>query len=333
MTSDPMTAPALEALLIDRAGPCLAAGLIRAGRLDDLIVLADRGGVGPGDIVAGRVSRVEPALNAAFIDIGTSEHALLRARDLERGPDSTPLPINRRLHQGQMLAVKIVHLGYDDKGPRVIGRLGKTPPGDLVNQAVGAVLHRSDPLAAIIREIRPAEPAEIVVADTLVRLQVSQAWAAAGLDPPEITIDPGNAPLTRFDAQSDIETALGREVPMPGGGRLTFDQTRALLAIDVDSGAGVRVLAAHNLEAACEIARQLRIRNSAGVIIIDFIDSGDPAQRAAIAAALQRAMAPDRANGRLAGFGPLGLCEMTRARRGEPLSSLWPAPQHHGDAR
>jgi Rne/Rng family ribonuclease len=97
-----------------------------------------------------------------------------------------------------------------------------------------------------------------------------------------------------------------------------------LLAVDVDSGAGARDLAACNLAAAAEIARQMRIRNSAGVIVVDFIESG-PDDRRALDRAFRGAVRADRSGCRIAGFGPLGLYELTRRRLGPPLAASWPA--------
>jgi ribonuclease G len=322
--------PHAEALLIGRHDGTIAAGLIRDGRLDDLMLAPVDGRLATGAVVAARVIRIEPGLDAAFLDIGTPEHALLRARDLPAEGEARAL--NRRLHEGQLLAVRIVHPGYDDKGPRVIGRVGADVRAEAAGCAPGTVLRAADPLLEIARALGPAEPREIVVADTLARLQAAQAWAAAGRPVPAIAIDPESQPLGRFDALGDIAAALARELPLEGGGRLSFDQTRALLAVDVDSGAGARDIAAGNLAAARAIARQMRIRNSAGVIIIDFIDARPDARgdargggrRAAIEGAMREATTADRAGVRHAGFGPLGLYELTRNRLGAPLAELWP---------
>lgn len=319
--------PPIEALLVERRGGCVAAGIVRSGRLDDLILQPEAGPLVPGAIVAGRVTRIEPGLAAAFLDIGGALPALLRARDL---PSESPArPIGRRLHEGQLLAVRVVHPGYDDKGPRVIARVGADLQAEAVAAAPGDVLRAPDPLAEIARAIGPAEPGEVVVADTIARLQLRQAWAAAGRGEPAATVDPDGRPLARGDAIGDIAAALEREVALPGGGRLSIEQTRALTAVDVDSGAAARDPAAGNLAAAGEIARQMRIRNSAGVIIIDFIDAARDDRRPAIEAAMRAATAADRAGVRHAGFGPLGLYELVRNRLGAPLAALWPAT---GDA-
>jgi hypothetical protein len=147
----------VEALLVERRGGCLAAGIIRGGQLDDLILLPT-GPLAPGTVVAGRVLRVDAAMDAAFLDVGAPQPALLRARDLPaEGPRQ---PVGRRLHEGQLLAVRVVHPGYDDKGPRVIARVDAGLRGAAAGAAAGAVLHAPDPLVEIARAIGPAEPGE-----------------------------------------------------------------------------------------------------------------------------------------------------------------------------
>jgi Rne/Rng family ribonuclease len=79
------------------------------------------------------------------------------------------------------------------------------------------------------------------------------------------------------------------------------------------------------MAAAPEIARQLRIRNSAGVIVVDFIESG-PDDRRALDRAFRQAVRADRVGCGMAGFGPLGLYELTRRRAGPPLAVAWPGP-------
>lgn len=307
----------VEALLVENRADRLIAALVRGGRLDDLVVVPTAPGVFAGSVVAGRVVRVRSGMEAAFVDIGTPAHALLRARDL---PGSGPLA--RRLHEGQKLAVKVVHDGYDDKGPRVIGRVGAKEQAAALAAAVGSVVASPDPWDQVLAAVGAEAPGEIVVADTLARRRLVRAWTSRGRREPGVTLDDEGAPLGRFDALADIQAALDREVALAGGGRLTFDQARALMAVDVDSGAEARDLAACNRVAAAEIARQFRIRNSAGVIVIDFIESGTD-DRTALDGVMRQAVRADRAGCRLAGFGPLGLYELTRRRAGRPLAAVW----------
>jgi len=126
----------------------------------------------------------------------------------------------------------------------------------------------------------------------------------------------------------DINRALDRKVTLKSGGYLVIDQTESMTTIDVNTGGyvGYRNLEdtifRTNLEAAVAIARQLRLRNLGGIIIIDFIDMEDEAHRRQVVEALQRALAGDRAQTQIASLSPLGLVEMTRKRTRDSLEHL-----------
>ena len=141
----------------------------------------------------------------------------------------------------------------------------------------------------------------------------------------------------------DIETtrALGRRVELKSGGYLVIDQTEALTTVDVNTGAFVggrnfehTVLRA-NLEAARAIARQLRLRNIGGIVIIDFIDMQTDAHRQAVLEELRRCLAHDHVRTQVGGFSALGLVEMTRKRTSESLAQrlCQPCPHCQGSGR
>jgi ribonuclease G len=152
----------------------------------------------------------------------------------------------------------------------------------------------------------------------------------------------GPGPLfARHNIEAQIEAALRPRVRLPSGGEITIQATEGLTAIDVDSGSYVsgrdqgetcRVI---NLEAAAEIARQLRLRAIGGLIVIDFIHMNDPATIADVQAAFAQALADDPAPIRVAGMSELGLVEMTRRRVREPLAHLLTecCPTCDGDGR
>jgi len=155
----------------------------------------------------------------------------------------------------------------------------------------------------------------------------AQRYAGAVLE--RIEHYPGHRPL--FDLhgiEEEIEKALSRKVDLKSGGYLIFDQTEALTTVDVNTGSfvGNRTLAdtifKTNLEAAQTIARQLRLRNLGGIIIIDFIDMEDEAHRNAVQEELQKAVARDRVRTGIHGFSGLGLVEMTRKRTRESLAHI-----------
>jgi ribonuclease G len=131
-----------------------------------------------------------------------------------------------------------------------------------------------------------------------------------------------------YGVEAEIEKALHRRVDLKSGGYLIFDQTEALTTIDVNTGGFVGgrsfddTIFKTNLEAALAIARQLRLRNLGGIIIIDFIDMDLPEHRDAVLDALRTAVANDRTRLTINGFTHLGLVEMTRKRTRESLAHV-----------
>jgi ribonuclease G len=139
----------------------------------------------------------------------------------------------------------------------------------------------------------------------------------------------GERPLfDLYNVEEEIERDLARRVELKSGGYLIIDQTEAMTTIDVNTGGfvGVRnfddTIFKTNLEAAQVIARQLRLRNLGGIIIIDFIDMENEEHRAAVLAEFNKALAPDRTRMTVSGFTQLGLVEMTRKRTRESLAHV-----------
>ena len=131
-----------------------------------------------------------------------------------------------------------------------------------------------------------------------------------------------------YGVEEEVEKALGRRVDLKSGGYVIIDQTEALTTIDVNTGAFTsgrtfdETIFKTNLEAAQSIARQLRLRNLGGIIIIDFIDMDTPEHKEAVLAELTKAMARDRTRMTINGFTSLGLVEMTRKRTRESLARV-----------
>lgn len=131
-----------------------------------------------------------------------------------------------------------------------------------------------------------------------------------------------------FDTENEIQRALNRKVNLKSGGTLIIDQTEAMTTIDINTGAfvGHRNLAETifntNTEATQAIARQLRLRNLGGIIIIDFIDMQNEDHRRRVLHSLELALAKDRAKTTINGFTSLGLVEMTRKRTRESLEHV-----------
>lgn len=139
--------------------------------------------------------------------------------------------------------------------------------------------------------------------------------------------------------EKEVQKSLERRVDLKSGGYLLFDHTHALTTIDVNTGAFTgrnnfeETIFQTNLEATRVIARQLRLRNIGGMIIIDFIDMKQEAQRQAILEALKKALQYDRTKTHVYGFTQLGLVEMTRKRTHESLLQIMSQPCHTCDGK
>jgi len=131
-----------------------------------------------------------------------------------------------------------------------------------------------------------------------------------------------------YGIEDEIHRALGRSVPLKSGGYLVIDQTEAMTTIDVNTGGYVghrnleETIYRTNLEATVAIARQLRLRNLGGIIILDFIDMDDPEHRSQVIQALEKSLARDHAKNNISMISELGLVEMTRKRVRESLEHV-----------
>lgn len=131
-----------------------------------------------------------------------------------------------------------------------------------------------------------------------------------------------------YNVEDEIQKALQRKVQLKSGGHLIFDQTEAMTTIDVNTGAFVghrnleETIFKTNLEAASSIARQLRLRNLGGIIIIDFIDMIDDEHKRQVLRALEKALSRDHSKNKISEVSTLGLVEMTRKRTQESLEHV-----------
>ncbi|MCO5095587.1 MAG: ribonuclease G [Xanthomonadaceae bacterium] len=137
---------------------------------------------------------------------------------------------------------------------------------------------------------------------------------------------PGERPIfDLYGVEDEVLRAMQKQVPLKSGGYLVIDQTEAMTTVDVNTGAflGHRNLEdtvfRTNLEAAQSIARQLRLRNLGGIIIIDFIDMQDAEHRRQVLRQLEKSLAHDHTKATVHEFSPLGLVEMTRKRTTDSL--------------
>jgi ribonuclease G len=210
----------------------------------------------------------------------------------------------------------------------VAERARNAPPGTAVYQDL--------PLPErVLRDLVQGE-AQRVLVDSRETYQRLSEFAARFLPQAGLHLEhypPGDRPLFElYGIEDEIQRALERKVPLKSGGHLVIDQTEAMTTIDVNTGAYVgrrnleETIFKTNLEAAQAIARQLRLRNLGGIIILDFIDMKEPDHRRQVLRALERALEKDHARCSISEISRLGLVEMTRKRTRESLSHILCAP-------
>jgi ribonuclease G len=202
-------------------------------------------------------------------------------------------------------------------------RAASLPPGSLV--------HEDLPLS--IRVLRDELRPEVrrVLVDSPAEFNRMREFTRAFMPDYTDRVELHQAPRPIFDlhgVEDELRRALEPRVALKSGGHIVIQQTEAMTTVDVNTGGYVghrnleETIFRTNLEAAVAVARQLRIRNLGGIIVLDFIDMEEPEHREALLAALQEALAGDRAQPHIANVSPLGLVEMTRKRTRESLEHL-----------
>jgi ribonuclease G len=196
---------------------------------------------------------------------------------------------------------------------------------------IKTLIHEDLPLPIrIMRDMVTSEIEQILV-DSSDDFEKMKSFAASFLPElvPKLKLYTKRRPI--FDlhgTEDEIKQALERQIPLKSGGYIIIDQTEAMTTIDVNTGGYVghrnleETIYRTNLEAAVAIARQLRIRNLGGIIIIDFIDMEDDDHRSQVMDVLQNSMAKDNAKHQLTPVSELGLVEMTRKRTRESLQRI-----------
>lgn len=194
-----------------------------------------------------------------------------------------------------------------------------------------ALLHREPELAVrVIREEFNADYRGVVIDDERLHAEVKEYVSAFN---PELAdriefydrSAEGLALFEKFHVHEQVHKALDRKVWLPSGGSLIIEHTEALTVIDVNTGKNVgtsnleETVFNNNMEAAEEIAKQLRLRDIGGIIVIDFIDMDIKANRARVVDAFRSALARDKTRTQVFDISELGLVEMTRKRIGEGL--------------
>jgi ribonuclease G len=220
-------------------------------------------------------------------------------------------------------ALRADMLFLDKLWQSVAARAAATPAGQLV--------HADLPLSVrILRDMFGGEVEQVRVdsAETYARMREFASMFVPEMAP-RIEHYSGARPIfDLYGIEEEIKKALERKVALKSGGYLIIDQTEAMTTVDVNTGAYVGhrnledTILKTNLEAAQAIARQLRLRNLGGIIIIDFIDMHDAGHRQQVLQALQQALAKDRAKNQVSDVSALGLVEMTRKRTRESLGHV-----------
>jgi ribonuclease E len=351
------------------------------------------------NVYKGRISRVEPSLEACFVEYGAQRHGFLPLKEVSKEffrqqPQGGRLNIRELLTEGQEILVQVEKEERGTKGaalttfvslagrflvlmpnnPRA-GGVSRRIEGEERDQMreVMSQLQIPEGMGAIVRTAGVGRTVEELQWDLdNLRTQWEQIAAAAQERPApflvyresdavtramrdylsddigEVMVDDPPAfqkaqeymqrfmptdiqrrlklysddiPLfTRFQIESQIESAYGHKVQLPSGGSIVIDYTEALVSIDINSaratrGADIETTATNtNLEAADEIARQLRIRDIGGLIVIDFIDMESTKNQRDVEDRLRDAMKMDRARIQIGRLSRFGLLEMSRQR-------------------
>ena len=205
----------------------------------------------------------------------------------------------------------------------------------LPGMPVPGVLHKDMPL--YLRALRDLARAPIDKIRVDSRLTFQQMLDFASNYSPQLVdhiecYTGGRPLLDLYGVEEEIRRALDTRVPLKSNGYLIIEQTEAMTTVDVNTGAFVghrnleETIFKTNLEAATAIARQLRLRNLGGIIILDFIDMQDQEHQRQVLRTLEKALEKDHAKTRITGVSELGLVEMARKRTRESLGQMLCAP-------
>ncbi len=277
---------------------------------------------GVGDLHRGRITARLPALAGSFVAIGGAD-GFLPDTEAEATPGVGRSGLGRP-SEGSVLAVRVTRAAQGGKGPRLTARLSDADRA-LAGSGPPALLRRGPDAVQRLAALHPAAP---VLADDAALVALLRPALGARV----------RLVARAFDETVAAEAAAlaETEAALPGGARLHVFPTPALTAIDLDLGAlaGGRgdKAAAHvaaNRAALPGLARQMRLRNLSGAILVDFAGLS-PRRRAALGPDLAAALAGDPLRPQLLGFTALGLAEIVRGRVHPPLHELLAGPHAAG---
>lgn len=266
-----------------------------------------------GNVYLGRVQKVVPALEAAFVDIGGAAPGFLAVMPVGmRSHD------RQRLREGEAVVVEVVRAAAEGKGPKLARRENmKAPSGSRPPR----VLHQEP--ALVPRTLRDWQgPVGRILVDDMAAFGDLKRFCR-DLRPdllPKLALVREGRVMETDGIADRLEELLGDWVALPSGGRINITPTAALVAVDVDTGGdsqggGFAETATRvNCEAAVEIARQLRLRDLGGLVVIGFVALRARGSRERVLAALKRATAADPVLVNVGGFTRFGLVELIRNR-------------------
>ena len=306
-----------EALILAEASPGeVRTALLLGGRLTEAWVERPARPDGVGDLQRGRVVAISAAMSGAFVALAGNETGFLP----ESAASAPRQPIRKAVQEGQILGLRVTRAAQAGKGPRLSALLADAEAALLAAAPPGAprLVARGPCAAERLAARYPKAVLRVTGAGLVARLRVAlgdrvQAQHGAVFD---------EAIEGEFAALAESAVAL------PGGGVLHIQTTRALTALDVDSGGAGEGLARFNEAALPEIARQIRLRNLSGAILLD-VAGLSAKRRQALLEPLREALRPD-ALARLVGLTGLGLVEMVRDRIHPPLAEILHKPLAEG---
>jgi ribonuclease E len=376
----------------------LRMAMVDGQRLYDLNIELPAGERKKANIYKGKITRIEPSLEAAFVDYGAERHGFLPLKEISseyfvKQVDSGKPSIKEVLREGQDIVVQIDKEERGNKGAAlttfvslagrfIVLKPNKSRSGGVSRRIVGSdrdlarkslneievpkdmsvilrtagidrsaeelawdlenlltiwtailnvVLERTSPFLiyresnSVVRALRDyltTEIGEILIDDEQTfkeAVEFVEQVMPHNLKKLKHYEDP--VPLfTRFQIETQIESAFSHSVNLPSGGSVVIDHTEALVSIDINSaratkGGDIEATALNtNLEAAEEIARQLRIRDLGGLIVIDFIDMGPQKHQRDVENRLRESVRQDRARVQIGKISRFGLLEMSRQR-------------------
>jgi ribonuclease G len=306
-----------EALILAEASPGeVRTALLLGGRLMEAWVERPARPDGVGDLHRGRVVAISAAMSGAFVALQGNETGFLP----ESAASAPRQPIKQAVQEGQILGLRVTRAAQAGKGPRLSAVLTDAEAALIAAAPAGAprLVTRGPCAAQRLAARYPKAVLRVAGAGLVARLRVAL----------------GDRVLAQhgavFDEEIEGEFAALSEsaVPLPGGGVLHIQTTRALTALDVDSGGAGDGLARFNETALPEIARQIRLRNLSGAVLLD-VAGLSPKRRQALLEPLRAALTPDRLT-RLVGLTGLGLFEMVRDRIHPPLAEILHTPLAEG---